>query len=55
MLAALMKKKILIVEDEEPLRFLYEEKLNEEGYEVLTACNGKEVSSLAMMSVHRTS
>ncbi len=37
MLPALMKKKILIVEDEEPLRFLYEEELKEEGYEVLTA------------------
>ncbi len=37
-----MKKRILIVEDEEPLRFLYEEELKEEGYEVLTACNGKE-------------
>ena len=42
MLPALMKKKILIVEDEEPLRFLYEEERKEEGYEVLTACNGKE-------------
>ncbi len=37
-----MKKRILIVEDEEPLRFLYEEELKKEGYEVLTACNGKE-------------
>ncbi len=37
-----MKKKILIVDDEEPLRFLYEEELKEEGYEVLTACNGRE-------------
>ena len=45
MLPALMKKKILIVEDEEPLRFLYEEELKEEGYEVLTACNGKEALS----------
>ncbi len=42
MLPALVKKKILIVEDEEPLRFLYEEELREEGYEVLPACNGKE-------------
>ena len=42
MLPALMKKKILIVEDEEPLRLLYEEELKEEGYDVLTACNGKE-------------
>ncbi len=37
-----MKKKILIVEDEEPLRLLYEEELKEEGYEVFTAGNGKE-------------
>ncbi len=37
-----MKKKILIVEDEEPLRFLYEQELEEEGYEILTARNGKE-------------
>ncbi len=29
------------MEDEEPLRLLYEEELREEGYEVLTACNGK--------------
>ena len=36
------KKKILVVEDEETLRLLYEEELREEGYEVLTACNGKE-------------
>jgi CheY-like chemotaxis protein len=37
-----MKKKILIVEDEEGLRLLYEEELRVEGYEVLTARNGKE-------------
>ena len=37
-----MKKKILIVEDEESLRILYEEELKAEGYEVLTAQNGKE-------------
>ncbi len=40
-----MKKKILIVEDEEPLRRLYEEELKGEGYEVLTVCNGKEALS----------
>ncbi len=39
-------KKILIVDDEEPLRMLYEEELNREGYEVLTASNGKEALSL---------
>ncbi|HUL29048.1 MAG TPA: response regulator [Thermodesulfobacteriota bacterium] len=35
-------RKILVVDDEEPLRMLYEEALKREGYEVLTACNGKE-------------
>jgi len=37
-----MKKKILVVEDEEGLRLLYEEELEAEGYEVITARNGKE-------------
>jgi CheY-like chemotaxis protein len=37
-----MKKKILVVEDEEGLRLLYKEELEAEGYEVLTARNGKE-------------
>jgi DNA-binding response OmpR family regulator len=37
-----MKKKILIVEDEEGLRLLYEEELKAEGYEVITASNGRE-------------
>ena len=37
-----MKKKILLVEDEESLRLLYQEELKAEGYEVLTAGNGKE-------------
>lgn len=35
-------KKVLVVEDEEGLRLLYEEELKSEGYEVLTARNGKE-------------
>lgn len=35
-------KKILIVEDEEGLRLLYEEELKADGYEVITARNGKE-------------
>jgi len=35
-------KKILVVEDEEGLRFLYEEELTAEGYDVLTARNGRE-------------
>ncbi len=34
--------KILVVEDEEGLRLLYEEELKAEGYEVFTAQNGKE-------------
>ena len=37
-----MKKKILVVEDEEGLRLLYEDELEAEGYEVLTARNGRE-------------
>ena len=37
-----MKKKILVVEDEEGLRLFYEEELEAEGYEVITATNGKE-------------
>jgi len=37
-----LKKKILVVEDEEALRLLYEEELREEGYEVFTAKDGKE-------------
>ena len=37
-----MKKRILVVEDEEGLRLLYEEELKAEGYEVITAQNGME-------------
>ncbi len=37
-----MKKKVLVVEDEEGLRLLYKEELETEGYEVLTAKNGRE-------------
>jgi CheY-like chemotaxis protein len=37
-----MKKKILVVEDEEGLRFLYKEELEAEGYQILTAANGRE-------------
>ncbi len=37
-----MKKKILVAEDDAVLRFLYEEELKAEGYEVLTTGNGKE-------------
>jgi CheY-like chemotaxis protein len=39
-------KKILVVEDEEGLRLLYEEELKAEGYEVLTARNGREAIQL---------
>ena len=35
-------KKILIVDDEESIRFLYKEELEEEGYIVECAKNGKE-------------
>jgi len=37
-----LKNKILLAEDEEHLRFLYEEELGEEGYQVTSARNGKE-------------
>jgi CheY-like chemotaxis protein len=37
-----MKKKILIAEDDDSLRLLYEEELEAEGYEVLSARNGRE-------------
>lgn len=37
-----MKKKVLVVEDDDGLRDLYKEELEDEGYEVLTAKNGKE-------------
>jgi len=37
-----MSNKILIVEDEESLRLYYEEELKAEGYDILTATNGRE-------------
>jgi len=37
-----MKKKVLLVEDNEGLRDLYKEELEEEGYEIITVKNGKE-------------
>jgi CheY-like chemotaxis protein len=43
-------KKILIVDDEASIRLLYEEELREEGYEVITASNGKE--ALESVKVH---
>lgn len=33
--------KILVVDDEEPIRFLYEEELRDEGYEVLSIASGQ--------------
>ncbi len=35
-------KKILVVDDEESIRFLYQEELEEEGFEVEVAVNGEE-------------
>ena len=37
-----MKNRILIVEDEDSLRLFYEEELKAEGYEIVTARNGRE-------------
>jgi CheY-like chemotaxis protein len=37
-----MKKKILVVDDEEGLRLLYKEELQDEGYEVILASSGSE-------------
>lgn len=37
-----MKNKILLVDDDDGLRDFYREELEDEGYEVLTAKNGKE-------------
>ena len=36
------KKKILVVEDEENLRYMYERELTKEGYDVTLAGDGKE-------------
>lgn len=33
--------KILVVDDEEPIRFLYEEELKDEGYEVVSVASGQ--------------
>ncbi|MGC8976913.1 MAG: response regulator [Candidatus Ratteibacteria bacterium] len=41
-----MKKKILIIEDNENERLLYEEEMKKEGYDVLTASSGKEGLSI---------
>ena len=37
-----MKKTILVVDDEENIRFLYKEELTDEGYEVILAGNAEE-------------
>ncbi len=37
-----MKKRILVVDDEEGLRFLYKEELEDEGYSVELAASGEE-------------
>ena len=39
-------KKILVADDEEGIRILYQEELEEEGYEVKVAANGKETLEL---------
>jgi CheY-like chemotaxis protein len=39
-------KKILVADDEEGIRILYREELEEEGYEVKVAANGKEALEL---------
>ncbi|MBE9536391.1 MAG: response regulator [Proteobacteria bacterium] len=39
-------KKILVVDDEENIRFLYKEELGDEGYEVVLASSGKEALEL---------
>ena len=45
------KKKILIVDDEENLRALYEGELSDEGYKVVTASSGEE--ALEMLESER--
>lgn len=44
-------KRILVVDDEENIRFLYEEELAEEGYEVSVAASAEE--ALAQIEAHR--
>ncbi len=36
------KKKIMVVDDEEAIRVLYEEEFKDEGYEVVSCSNGEE-------------
>ena len=44
-------KKILVVDDEESIRFLYKEELEEEGYVVECAKNG--IEALEMLSIFK--
>lgn len=37
-----MSRKILLVEDDEGIRLLYQQELEEEGYEIVSAKNGRE-------------
>ncbi len=37
-----VKKKILVVDDEDSIQLLYREELEDEGYEVISAMNGEE-------------
>ncbi|MEE4240150.1 MAG: response regulator [Desulfopila sp.] len=39
-------KKILLVDDEENIRFIYEEEFKEEGYDIITAANGMDALEL---------
>jgi len=41
-----LKKKILLVDDEESIHLLYKEEFEEEGYEVASALNGEEALQL---------
>lgn len=50
-MVATVNRKILIVEDDEPIRSLYALKLTQEGYEVSTANDGKQGYSAAESSM----
>ena len=43
-------KRILVVDDEEAIRLLYREELQEAGYEVTTAANGHEALKMVQQS-----
>ena len=45
-----MSVKILVVDDEENIRFLYEQELGDEGYEIILARDGREC--LDMVTTH---